>query len=324
MVNSADVDELKSRDYSGGKFLHHALRDSFGLNPLSGVAEALDQSFLQGMESFLQVLTSLKAGEASAERAVERFTNSVMRSASSAVLPNSLSAINRSQREFMPDMRVSRDMPLEERLETHFKYIVKDRFFQTSDLPIRVNWKGEDIPQTPDERNGTFYHLFDITNARQGASDDVTNELWRLYESTGHAATVTATPKYANYYGGRIDVPNLRSKQLKRAVKKLDRNYTFFNDDDFVAQKLFFNVETLAEVMRVTGQDRYQRIQDFMSSSKYQGMDDRERVKVLDKMQKDYYNSAISFERGKLLPHSIKLLDLFQDIYENEWGKDEE
>ena len=323
VVNSTDIDELKARDYSKGKFLHHAIRDSFGMSPMSGVSEALDQSFLQGMESFLQVLTSLKAGGASAERATERFINSIMKVASSAVLPNSMSATNRAQREWMPDMRVSRNMPLEERLATHFKYIIKDRFWSTSDLPIRVNWKGEDIPQTPDERNGVFYHLFDITNARQGASDMVTNEIWRLYESTGHPSVIAATPKYADYYGGRIDVPNLIKNNEKRALRMLDRKYTFLEDKEFVDAKLFFDVETLARVMRVSGRDRYEAAEKLLSSGKYKTMADKEKLDALNKLSENF-NSAVELDRGKFRPHTIELLNIFQDIYENEWGKDEE
>jgi hypothetical protein len=323
VVNSADIDELKARDYSKGKFLHHAIRDSFGMNPMSGVSEALDQSFLQGMESFLQVLTSLKAGDASAERAIERFTNSIMKVASSAVLPNSMSATNRAQREWMPDMRVSRDMPLEERLATHFKYIIKDRFWSTSDLPIRVNWKGEDIPQTPDERNGIFYHLFDITNARQGASDMVTNEIWRLYENTGHPSLIAATPKYADYYGGRIDVPNLIKNNEKRALRMLDRKYTFLEDKEFVDARLFFDVETLARVMRVSCRDKYEAAEKLLSSEKYKRMADKEKLDALNKLSENF-NSAVELDRGKFRPHTIELLNIFQDIYENEWGKDEE
>ena len=323
VVNSADPEELKARDYSNGKFLHHAIRDSFGMNPMSGVSEALDQSFLQGMESFLQVLTSLKAGSSSAERSVEKFLSSIMRSASSSVLPNSLSALNRSQREWMPDMRVSRDMPLEDRLYTHFKYIIKDRLFSTSDLPIRVNWKGEDIPQTPDERNGVFYHLFDITNASQGASDAVTNEIWRLYNTTGHASLIAGTPKYANYYGGRIDVPNLIKSKEKRALRMLDREYTFLEDEDFVAAKMFFDVETLARVMRVSGRDRFKAAEELISSDSYQSMGDDERLKLLNKLSENY-NSAVELDRGRFRPHTIELLNIFQDIYENEWGVDEE
>ena len=179
-----------AREFRGGKFLHHALRDSFGLNPLSGVAEALDQSFLQGVDGFLNVLTGLKEGGRKAETAVSDFTDSIMRAASASVLPNTLSALNRATREFMPDRKLDRDMPVEEKIATNFKYIIKDRFFSNSDIPIKVNWKGEDIPQTPDERDGFFYHLFDITNARQGASDPVSNEIWRLYEITGKASKI--------------------------------------------------------------------------------------------------------------------------------------
>ena len=323
VVNSVNREELMARDYSGGKFLHHALRDSFGLNPLSGVAEALDQSFLQGVDGFLNVLTGLKEGGRKAETAVSDFTDSIMRAASASVLPNTLSALNRATREFMPDRKLDRDMPVEEKIATNFKYIIKDRFFSNSDIPIKVNWKGEDIPQTPDERDGFFYHLFDITNARQGASDPVSNELWRLYEITGKASIIASTPRYASYFGGRIDVPNLSQNKQKRALKRLDKDYTFLDDQEFIDSSLYFDVETLARVMRVTGRDRLQATEKLIASSSYQKLDDEARLEKLNKLQEDY-NSAIELDRGSFRPHSVEILNIFQEIYDNEWGAEQE
>ena len=323
VVNSVDKEELMARDYSGGKFLHHALRDSFGLNPLSGVAEALDQSFLQGVDGFLNVLTGLKEGGRKAETAVSDFMDSIMRSASASVLPNTLSAVNRATREFMPDRKLDRDMPVEERIATNFKYIIKDRFFGNSDVPIKVNWKGEDVPQTPEERSGFFYHLFDITNARQGASDPVSNELWRLMEITGKTSVLASTPKYASYFGGKINVPNLNQKKHKRALIRLGKDYSFLNDQDFLDSSLYFNVETLGRVMRVSGRDRLQAAEKLIASSSYQGLDDEAKLEKLDKLNDDY-NSAIELDRGSFRPHSVEILNILQEIYDNEWGAEQE
>ena len=323
VVNSVDKEELMARDYSGGKFLHHALRDSFGLNPLSGVAEALDQSFLQGLDGFLNVLTGLKEGGRKGETAVADFMDSIMRSASASVLPNTLSAVNRATREFMPDRKLDRDMPVEERIATNFKYIIKDRFFGNSDIPIKVNWKGEDIPQTPNERDGFFYHLFDITNARQGTSDPVSNELWRLVESTGQTSVIASTPKYASYFGGKINVPNLSQNKQKRALRRLGKDYSFLDDQEFIDSSLYFDVETLGRVMRVSGRDRLQAAEKLIASSSYQGLDDEAKLEKLKKLNDDY-DSAIELDRGRFRPHSVEILNILQEIYDNEWGAEQE
>lgn len=323
VVNSVDKEELMARDYSGGKFLHHAIRDSFGLNPLSGVAQSLDQSFLQGLDGFLNVLTSLGDSDRRAETSVSDFTDSIMRSASASVLPNTLSAINRATREFMPDRKLDRDMPVEERIVTNFKYIIKDRLFSNSDIPIKVNWKGEDIPQTPDERNGFFYHLFDITNARQGTSDPVSNEIWRLMESTGKTSLIPSTPKYASYFGGKINVPNLNQNKHKRALRALGKDYSFLDDQEFLDSSLYFDVETLGRVMRVSGRDRLQAAEKLIASSSYQKLDDEAKLERLDKLNDDY-NSAIEFDNGRFRPHSVEILDILQEIYDNEWGAEQE
>ena len=165
--------------------------------------------------------------------------------------------------------------------------------------------------------------MFDITNARQGTSDPVSNEIWRLMESTGKTSLIPSTPKYASYFGGKINVPNLNQNKHKRALRALGKDYSFLDDQEFLDSSLYFDVETLGRVMRVSGRDRLQAAEKLIASSSYQKLDDEAKLERLDKLNDDY-NSAIELDNGRFRPHSVEILDILQEIYDNEWGAEQE
>lgn len=316
IVKGADREEIKKRDYSGMGFLHHTLTDAFGIGAFSGVSHMLDQSFLQGIDGILKILTSIDPDDF--ERSSERYTNSVMRAASASVLPNTLAQLNRMDREYMPDMRITKDMPMSKRLLKNFEYVIKERTFNTDGIPVKINWRGEPIKQTPRGANKVYYNLFDITEARQGTADPVSNELYRLKEVFGEAPEVIGTPNYAKKK--KINVPNIKDKALRalRRMPKAQRNkYTFLNDEEFVESSVYLNTIQLNRVMEVSGKARYKELEDLTSSSKYEKLTDYEKLEAVNKINENY-DSAIEIDRLKLRPHSITLLDIFQEIYENE------
>lgn len=312
IAKGADRTELQNRDYSGLNFLHHSITDAFGFAPMSGVSHIMDQSFLQGIDGLLSIITSV--GSDDWNRASERWLNSTMKAASATVLPNSLSAFHRSQREYMPDFRVTKDMPMEERLLKTIEYTIKDRTFNTDGVPVRINWKGEPIKQTPRGNTGIAYQLFDITKSRQGESDPVSNEIWRLYENLGEISNVVGTPGYAKKRS--MNVPNVRSKKMRRAIEALDRDFTWINDEEFVASSVYLNSSEINDLMAISGKERYQEVSTLMNSSKYASMNDAEKLEAINDINKNY-DSAFEMDGSAMRTHSLRILNIMQDKYEN-------
>ena len=310
IVKGVDKQEVKSRDYSGIDFPLHALQDSFGVGAFSSIAYMMDQSFMQGMNTLVDVISSSEAGEF--ERNFENWFRTTFQAVSATVFPNTLSATYRGTREYLPDTRVTKDVSLTDRIMTRMAYTIKDRTFGLSDVPVRVNWKGEPIKQTPRGNNGIAYQLFDITKSRQGEADPVSNEIWRLYEQTEDLPSAVGTPGYASKR--KLNVPNIKKKHLK-AISKMSKNYTWVKDDAFMDEKLYLNTEQMNRLMTASGRERYAEIEALMRSEQYAKMDDEERIEALNDLN-DNYNSAVEMNKGQFREHTKVLFDILQEIYD--------
>ena len=73
------------------------VRDAFGVTAFSTMAHMMDQSFLQGVSSFTELLSAGDADDF--ERKFERWASSTFSAVSSTVLPNTLSALYKQDRE---------------------------------------------------------------------------------------------------------------------------------------------------------------------------------------------------------------------------------
>lgn len=312
IVKGADKEELKKRDYNALKFPIHAIQDSFGVGAFSSIAYMMDQSFLQGMNTLVDVISSSEAGEF--ERNFENWFRTTFQAVSATAFPNTMSAMYRGNREYLPDTRVTKDMPLSERLITRMAYTIKDRTFGLGDVPVRVDWKGNPIKQTPRGNNGIAYQLFDITKSRQGEADTVSNEIWRLYEQTEDLTTVVGTPGYAEKR--KLNVPNISSKHA-RMISATGKTYTWTKDEEFMAERIYLNTEQMNRLMEVSGKERYAEVERFMSTERYAKMNDEEKVEALNEIAGNY-NSAIEINRGKFRNHTLVLFDIIQEIYDNE------
>ena len=286
-----------------------AIARSFGIGAFSSVAYMLDQSFLQGVNSLLSTLASSDADDF--QNNFERWFNSSFQAASATVLPNQLSAFYRAEREFLPDVRVTKDMSSTERMATKMAYTVKDRTFGLGDVPVRINWKGEKIRQNPPGANPHVYQLFDVTKSRKGEADPVSNEMYRLVEQTGAYPRVVGTPGFAT--SRPLSVPDMSSK-----LKRFRNEFTFLKDEEFTKERLRLNTEQMNSLMEAAGKDRYMRIEELLASGKYQRMTDDEKLEALDDLNRKYYSKAISFDGRRLMPHSEELLKIVQNIYEDE------
>jgi len=308
VVKGVDKEELKKREYSGDQWVTHVLQDSFGIQAFSSIAHMMDQSFVQGMNNLVQVLST---GD---ERTWENWLKTTFQAMSATVLPNTLSAFYRAERDYLPDTRITKDMSFGERVLKSFEYTIKSRTFGLGEVPIRRNWKGEPIEQTPRGTSGIAYQLFDITKARQGEADAVSNEIWRLYEQTERLTKVCGTPGYAEKR--KLNVPNIKAKHLKM-LREIDKSYTWMDDEEFMADAVYLNTDQINRMMEASGKERYMEVEAFMETEEYNAMDNEERIEALDDIN-DNYNSAIEISAGKFRNHTMVLFDIMQEIYDSE------
>lgn len=312
IIKGVDKDEIKSRDYNAMNFPIHAIQDSFGVGAFSSIAYMMDQSFMQGMNTLVDVISSADATDF--EKNFENWFRTTFQAVSATVLPNTLSAVYRGSREYLPDTRITKDMTVSERLLTRMAYTIKDRTFGLGDVPVRVNWKGEPITQTPRGTTGIAYQLFDITKSRQGEADSVSNEIWRLYEQTEDLTEVVGTPGYAATR--KFNVPNIKKKHLKM-IKSMNKDYSWVKDEAFMAERIYLSVDQMNRLMEASGKERYAEVEAFMATEKYSKMDDEERVEALNEINGNY-NSAIEMNRNRFREHTKVLLDIMQEVYESE------
>lgn len=312
IVKGVDKEEVRKRDYSGMQFPIHALQDSFGVGAFSSIAYMMDQSFMQGMNTLVDVISSADATDF--EKNFENWFRTTFQAVSATAFPNTLSAIYRSDREYLPDTRVTKDMPLSERIATRMAYTIKDRTFGLGDVPVRVNWKGEPIKQTPRGNNGIAYQLFDITKSRQGEADSVSNEIWRLYEQTEDLTKAVGTPTYAAKR--KLNVPNVRKKHLK-TIKRMNKEYTWVHDNEFMDERLYLNTDQMNRLMAASGKERYAEMEAFMATERYAKLDDEAKVEALNDIAGNY-NSAIEMNGNRFREHTVVLFDILQEIYDSE------
>jgi hypothetical protein len=315
VAKGVDRKALAAMDYDQMSFAHKAFMGYLGVSPMAGVSSVMDQSFMQGMETMLSTFTSM--GERDFDQNVEKFMSTFFKAVTATALPNTLSAVHRAEREYMPDMRVTKDMTMNERAFQSFKYAVMDRTFNTDGIPIRVDWKGNKIKQTPTGADPFMYHLFDITKARNAEADKVSNEIWKLYERTGVLTTAVGTPNFAKK--AAFNIPgdsSFRSKKARRAMESLSRDYTFLNDEEFTSSITYLNTVRLNELAEIAGKMRYRELQDLMATEEFSAMSDEEKVSAMDKVD-SRYTHKIAMDGDVLMPHTIKILDYMQDDYES-------
>jgi hypothetical protein len=304
------------QDAEQGSAFKQTLGNIFGIQAFANVNYLMDQSFLQGANNLINLFSATELNDI--ERAAEKWLTSTMQAVSAVPLPNTLSAIHRAEREYLPDVRVSKGQTLGDRLYDRLRYTILDRTFNMSDVPVRINWKGLPIQQTPEGASAWQYNLFDVTKARQGEADPVSNEIYRLYEVTDEVSNVVSTPSFAR--NQTMTVPPLNSK-VRNQLRMAGLRVTFADDKEFYQDRIALSTEQLNQLMQVAGQQRYADVQELISSGKYARMSDEERLSALDKVASKY-NQRIEYVRpGRLADHSVLLMSFIQQLYD---GRQEE
>ena len=295
------------------------IRQMTGIGSVSTINHILNQSFLQGVNNLTRLI-----GETDEDRlatSVEKWMFGTAKAMTSVALPNTLSAMNRAEREFLPDTRVLEEMDPTSRVVAKLKHTILDRTFKLEDaVPVRTNWKGQPIQQTPTGADPFMYHMFDVLKARNAEADPVSNEVYRLYYNLEEVSKVVSTPYFAR--SRKINIPDISSKKEARALRALaqqtGKEYSFLFDREFTSGRIQFNTAQINKLMEVAGQDRYRLVEEVMADPRYAQMSDKKKLEVLDNVN-DFYRSTIELDnRGMFRPHTVAVLDFIEEMYRNE------
>lgn len=231
--------------------------DQLGV-PLATFQTLNQQSFLAGSSSLLKVLS----GGAS-ERDVEDWFESTFRALTAVPFPNTLSAIHRGMREYMPSIKTKNPL-------TKFKYVVMDRLFMTDGIPARVDAFGEKIPQTPAGANRWMYNLADPTKAQETTGDLLWAEIWRVYSLNEESKVIPGFPS--------------KLTQLPTKNPLNSKPITGWNAD--VEEKWLLEMERL-QIMY--GKEQREIVNDLVSSDYYNASSNEDKeamlIEVLDAYQ---------------------------------------
>ena len=215
------------------------------------------QSFLTGANGLLSVLS----GEAS-EYDVEKWFENTFRSVTAIPLPNTLSSIHRSIREYMPNLRTNS-------VENKFRYILMDRLFDTDGVPIKIDMLGNKIPQTPEGANKWIFNLMDFTKTQDSRDQFILNEIYRLYELQEEADLI----------------PGFPTKIQKIPTKHPETGAKITGWD---AQKEEEYRRGLQDIQEVYGKNRAEILDRLFRSDSYQTLtNERKQERVIETLQ-DY------------------------------------
>lgn len=154
------------------------IRNSFVEQARFGV----NQSFLKGMSSVLQAVTS-----GDVDNYIQGLENAVI----SIPIPNSLSTLGRVRRQYKVDLHA-------DTIGKEFSNMVRFRLGEKNldeYLPLRRGLWGEPMPETPKGRNGILYWFFDISKGQQVTDDPLPLELYRLWRKTSDTSVIPSLPE---------------------------------------------------------------------------------------------------------------------------------
>ena len=162
---------------------------------------ALEQSFLQGTTNLISAIS---------DRQWDYWLTNTFKAVSSVALPNTLDAINRATRQYIPEMKGDN---LEERLAN----VIRNKLFMTDDLPLTRNLWGEPLLQTPEGSNNWLYQMFNVTKLQDLQEKPESKIIYDLYRKTENADVVPSVPTR------KITVNNsayeLNSEQYERYIE---------------------------------------------------------------------------------------------------------
>lgn len=224
--------------------------------PLSTLQFMNEQSFLAGTNSLLNVLS----GEAS-ERDVEKWMENTFRALTAIPLPNTLSAVHRGQREYMPNIK-------SDNVLTKFKYVVMDRMFDVDGIPVKVDPLGAKIPQTPEGANSWYYNLVDFTKSAKTKDDMVWNELWSVYQATEEADVAPKFPTKLTYLPSETP----EGIKIKGWNAKVEEEWR----------------REMQRIQEIHGQGKREMLENLFNSNSYKQATNEQKAEMIVDLYSDY------------------------------------
>jgi hypothetical protein len=180
--------------------------------PLAGTIKySLDQSFLTGTNTILNALQSDQ------KYAHDKFIKAIVDVTGAIALPNTLASINRAVMDYIPERG-------QETLNDMVINMIRERTFQSDKLPIKHDFWGRPVKQTPDGRNAFIYNLIDVTKMRDVNMDKATKEIWELYLETRDKSVIPKSQDWTVYDSVSKErvvlTPEERSRLNKEVGKK--------------------------------------------------------------------------------------------------------
>lgn len=207
------------------------------------------QSFLANTNQILELLTT------QGEIKPDYILNSLFKTTSAAVLPNTLTALNRATRAKLPDLYDKNS------LYNSLTNVIKDRTFSTDDVPVKFNIWGDAVDQTPVGANPIFYNLFDPVRYQKRQYRPEQLEVFRLYEDLGQDTKVIPT------------IPReLMSRKFKDTETEIE--YTFTSEE-------------VNAMMEKLGKDRSKALAELINEDWYKSYNDEDKAYELEYLYKD-------------------------------------
>lgn len=151
--------------------------DTYSSAP-NAASSALEMSFLQGANTLLDAIKSQEW---------DQWLSNTFNATTSVALPNTLSALNRTTRTNLPELR-------DPELSTRLLNVLKSKVFLADSLPSKIDLWGEKIKQTPEGRNAALYHLFDVTKAREISADPLSFEVYKVWKESMNNEAIPPIP----------------------------------------------------------------------------------------------------------------------------------
>jgi len=217
-------------------------------------------SFLQGANSLLSLIAGDEEGYD-----LQRNIDNWFRSITSVALPNTISAVNRAQRQHMP---IFRNKDIARRMQ----YIMLDKTFNVDGYPARIDMVGREILQTPPGKNPYYYHMVSVLKGQKVDPHPVIQEYYRLSVATGDGSWLPSAPsKLTSYYytPTKTDLGN----QLYREIQK--------NLEPGEAVKIRFKEEDLLRIQKIYYTELTKAVEEEIRKDYYINANDDEKVEML-------------------------------------------
>jgi len=148
---------------------------SLASNLPAGIQYTLNQSFLQGTS---ELLGTLATGD------FDRIYRQTAKTYSNFIIPNQVSQFARANNEYLRDTYTE---------DWKIKDLIKEKYGNVQDLPIKYNMWGEPIKQTPEGINPYIYQVVDLFRTQKILRNDLTFKVFNLYKKTDNKSVIPAS-----------------------------------------------------------------------------------------------------------------------------------